>query len=663
MSSSPQERVSQNHRRSDYQRFPVHAVLLVAICEVAGMAAVVHGYQIGKTTLSDDSEFAWFWIGMILIELPLIGFVARGSTSRAVRLALLTLFALVTYAPKLLRNPSSPVYSDEFAHWRAAEEIIKTGALFHPNPLITIISRYPGLGSATAVMVNATGLTIWQAAIVLLIIFHVALVLGIAAIAESIGLSDRTSSIAAIVYSLNSSFLYFDTEYAYESMAIALLVWTLVAYIRTIRSQPGQGRASWGGLTVVLAAATIITHHLSSIALLLTMSFIAIALSVSGFAREDDWRRTAGVAWLLTLTSTVMLCLWIFLVAPGTVAYLSPYFGGGLSELLKFLGSSGGSRQLFTASLSPAWEQKSAYLSTIIALIMALGGVLLIRGQIRNKKLPSGRQRALTFAFALSGLVYFPSTVFILFPFSAEGARRSWAFTWIGLCILIAPAAIWLLDWVRARKHQWQRVIMRSGLGGVFAVALVGGTAAGLDASYRFPGPFLYGSDARAVTPELIAMDAWFAARFGTGNNIIAERDIGLILGSFGLQNPSEPSSGFPVWNLYLEKPGAPIEPPYLLSELSASNYSFLIVDQRMAYELPEVGVTFANGEPSSMHILHRGKTVFYGNLSKFNDESWMIKVYQSDNYSIYRLELPVGTKGYSQVRLPTSKGKLSVSP
>ena len=76
----------------------------------------------------------------------------------------------------------------------------------------------------------------------LLLLFHVTLVLGIAALAESLGLSNRTASVVAIIYGLNSSFLYFDTQYAYESMAITLVVWALVAYVRAIRSHVGTGQ-------------------------------------------------------------------------------------------------------------------------------------------------------------------------------------------------------------------------------------------------------------------------------------------------------------------------------------------------------------------------------------------------------------------------------------
>jgi hypothetical protein len=650
--SRPESSVRYHQARRVYL---LSVAALVGWCEVAGMAAVVHAYNVAQYTLTGTPEFAWFWAGMILMELPLAGLIACRATPRAVRTALLTFYGFASYGPKLLRNPTAPIYHDEFAHWRATYEILSTGKLFQPNPIISIIARYPGLHAATAAVVHATGLTIWQAATLLLILFHVTLVLGIAELAQAVGFNNRTASLIAILYGLNSSFLYFDTQYAYESMAITFLVWTLVAYIRAIRACLHGGQAAWSVLTLVLAAGTIITHHLSTATLVLIMALVSLAVSIPWLARREGWIRTAVMAWSLTLVTTLMAGAWFLFVAPGTWSYLSPFLGQGLSELMQDVNGSGNTRQLFAASLSPVWEQQSAYLVPVFALGLAVGGLVLIRGRIKAGSLPRGELRAIVIAFVLFGLAYFPSNAFILTPSGEEGARRSWAFTWIGLSMLAGPAAIWLLDWARRSTHRWRRVSLRSALTAALAIALVGGTAAAVPAYYRFPGPFLFGSDARSVTPELLAMSEWFSTRFGADNDIFTDRYTGLILASFGLQNTVYPSTAFPVWDLYLAKPGAPIEPPNLLGEIASSNITYLIVDRRMAYELPEIAAYFTPTDPASL-LRQSGKPVFYGRLQKFDAIQWMVKVFQSDNYSIYRLNLPAAPIGYQQ-KAPISQG------
>ena len=82
------------------------------------MAALIHAYDVALTTLSNESEFAWFWLGVCLLEFPLVGLVVRKATPPSLRTGLLTLFGFVSFAPKLLRDPTSPVFHDEFAHWR-----------------------------------------------------------------------------------------------------------------------------------------------------------------------------------------------------------------------------------------------------------------------------------------------------------------------------------------------------------------------------------------------------------------------------------------------------------------------------------------------------------------------------------------------------------------
>ena len=635
-------------------------IAAVAACEVAGLTAIAASYLIAQTTASDEAEFIWFWLGMIAIELPVIAVIARRGSSAAARSAALVVLGFVSYAPKLLRDPSGPAYHDEFAHWRDTYDIVASGRLFQNAQIIPIIARYPGLHATTAVLVDVTGLDIWQAATVLLLLCHVTLLLGIAVLARAVGLGSRAAGLAAAAYGFNASFLYFDTQFAYESMAITLVVWALAAFAQALRGRPGPQRRAWCGLTVLLASGCVITHHLSTIELTVVMAGVSIAISLPGLARSDGWKGTAATAWGLTAFTGLAITAWIVFVAPGTVAYLSPYLGAGLSQLLHLAAGKGSGRQLFSASLSPWWEHDAAFAVTVIALGLAVGSLLMLRRWLRQRELPSGRGRALLVAYTALGLIYFPSTAFILSPAGAEGARRSWAISWIGLAIAVGPMVAWLLDWAARRSRMGTRAAVRIGLAAVAAVALVGGTAAGLDASYRLPGPYLFGSDARSDTPELDAMTRWFLDRFGPGNNVVTDRYTGLLIASYGLQNTALPSAGFPVWDLYSDKPGGPIGPPSLITELTSADFRYLIVDERMADDAPQLGVYFEGTEPTGF-IRPDGEPVFKGRLGKFNTISWMAKVFQSDNYAVYRMSLPASGDRYqaSPVRL---RGKLTVA-
>jgi len=610
------------------------------------MAAIVRSYLIAQTTVSNEAEFVWFWLGMSCVELPVIALLGRRTTSTAARSALLVVIGIATYAPKLLRDPGGPVYHDEFAHWRDTYDIIVSGHLFQPAQIISIIARYPGLHAATAVVVDITGLSIWQAATVLLLFCHVALLLGIAALARAVGLDSRAAALAAVAYGFNPSFLYFDTQFAYESMAITLVVWTLAAFAQAIRAPTGPQRRAWCCLTAVLALGCVITHHLSTIELTGVMALASATLSVPRLARSAGWKATAATAWGLTAFTGAAIVAWIALVAPATVAYLSPYFGSGLSQLMNMAAGASSGRQLFSASLSPGWEHLAAFGVTIVALGFVAGGFFLHGARPPATRPPSGRQRALLLAYTALGLVYFPSTVFILAPAGAEGARRSWAFTWIGLAIVAGPVGAWLLDWTAARARGLTGGILRPALAALTIVCLVGGTAAGLDASYRFPGPYLYGADARSDTAELNAMTQWFLASLGPGNNVVTDRYTGLIMGSYGLQDLADPSSGFPVWDLYTDKPGQPLGPPFLIADLTSAGFRYLVVDKRMATDAPQVGVYFEGSEPDGF-VLPGRQPIFKGRLAKFDGVRWMTKLFESDNYAVYRMNLPVANTTY----------------
>src|SRR5260370_14292273 len=124
--SPESQRSPAKHRAAPGTRLWV-VVAALAVCEAAGLAAIVLAYQVAQTRLTSTSEFAWFWVGIFLLELPIAVLCARRATAPATRMALLILYGLVSYAPKLLRNPTSPAYHDELAHWRETHDILSAG--------------------------------------------------------------------------------------------------------------------------------------------------------------------------------------------------------------------------------------------------------------------------------------------------------------------------------------------------------------------------------------------------------------------------------------------------------------------------------------------------------------------------------------------------------
>ena len=575
------------------------------------------------------SPFGLFWLGMLVFTLPAAGWVTRRATGPRLRLAVLIGYAGFTYLPKLLRNPTGPLYHDEFAHWRQSQEILLDGRLFEANPIVRVIGDFPGLHSTVASIAALTGASVWHAALVVLIAAHVLVVLGVAVLAEEIWRDGRTAAIAAIIYSLNSSFLYFDTQFGYESLAIALLIWTLVALHRAMRASAARSRSGWAATTLVLAGTTIATHHLTALGLITTMAIVSLVVTVRAVRRTGAVVAATWTAWVLTAAAAALVGFWLFWVAPKTAGYLDPYLGKALDQFAGMAGDGGsGKRTLFKQSVAPWWERSAAFAAQACALVAtAVAAYRLYRHRDSD---PVSRSAAL--AMLILGACYFPAALLILTPSGAEGARRSWAFSYLGIALVAAPVIVALLDRAARRRT---RLLTGAALLAACGTVLVGNNAAGMNPSYRFPGPPVYGSDTRSATPEVMAAAEWLRDTHGRGLRIVADRYSGLIFGSYGGQNPVTGSVTFPTYDVYLAQPGRPV-PPALITQLSSWRFGYLIVDRRMAREVPEIQIYFETNEP----IPHDGRPAFtLGQLTKFDRTPWTIKIYDGGNIAIYRFD------------------------
>jgi hypothetical protein len=434
--------------------------------------------------------------------------------------------------------------------------------------------------------------------------------------------------VSAVIYSLNSSFLFFDTQFGYESTAIALLIWTLVALQRAMRGPGRRTRSGWAAMTVLLTGATITTHHLTALGLILTMIIVSATITLPAVRRRAAAVVAARLAWALTAVAAALIAAWLSWVAPKTAGYLDPYLGKALDQFAGMAGAGAGGRTLFKQSVTPWWEQNAAFAAPALALAaMTVAGYRLWR-----RRDPDPVARCAAQAMFVLGACYFPAALLILTPSGAEGARRSWAFSYLGIALVVAPVVVALLD--RAARRP-ARLITGGALLALCAVVLVGNTAAGMNPSYRFPGPPVYGSDTRSVTPEVVAAADWLRDTHGRGLRIVADRYSGLIFGSFGEQNPVTGSVTFPTYEVYLTQPGRPV-PPALITQLSSWNFGYLIVDRRMATEVPEIQIYFETNEP----IPHHGRPAFsLRQLTKFDTTPWTIKIYDSGNIAIYRFD------------------------
>jgi hypothetical protein len=162
----------------------------------------------------------------------------------------------------------------------------------------------------------------------------------------------------------------------------------------------------------------------------------------------------------------------------------------------------------------------------------------------------------------------------------------------------------------------------------------MGNVASGFNEFYRFPGPYAYGTDTRSQTAEMRGAVDWFRATQGTERRMIVDRYNGMVFASRGRQQTVAPSRAFPAWDLFFSA-----KPPdsALLGQIGTSGDTYLVVDQRMARELPHIGIYFNGNEPKAQE---RTRPLDRRALEKFEDLPYARNIYSSDTLKIYRLRV-----------------------
>ena len=567
-------------------------------------------------------QFTLFWVGMLIAVVPSAFRLALRSPSRVERHCLVAAIALFFFLPKVLRHVGGPIYADEIAHWRQSSVAVSTGDLTPKNPFISVANSFPSLHAVTVALHSATGLTVYAAGVVLVSAFLVLNVVGVFTLAETLTHSARAASLAALVYSLNSSFMFFDTQYAYESMALPLFIWVVVAMARSQRSAARRRESlGWLGVALVTAAGLTVTHHLTSYVLALLLVLASVVSVLLRRAGRIGLLPARGL-YLLTAAFLEMVAIWTFFFAQDVYGYLAPHLSGGVEQLSSLISHQGsGGRQLFQKSTSPRYEHVFAFVAPGVAAAVAVLGLPTLRRRVFRS--------ALLLAVVLLGFLYFPSVPFILTPAGAEAARRSWAFAYVGLAIVIALSFEGLLR--RARRRGEPAWSGAGAIAGVVFVLLLGNVAAGLSVEYRFPGPYVFGSDARSVGAEQLDATARFTAAHGQNIRIIANRSDGLAFGLLGFNEPERAYSGYPLWQFYFD----PQRPdPSLFATLRYRDVQFLIVDKRTPLELPRTGVLMNRSEPLANR---RTTPPPRAAIDKYDITPWTARVYESTNIEVNR--------------------------
>ena len=202
-----------------------------------------------------------FWLGMAAVWIPSAARVVGTSASRSERILVLALLVMFLYIAQVLFNPSGFTPHDPFLWDLTTTDILHTGTLFNPNPLLPVSPLYPGLAATTAALVTLTGLSTFAASMLIIGVAQILFALALFLLYERVGRSSWIAGVATLVYLTNPQFT-FDQLYAYESLALPLAI---ALFYRVLQGLTGaENRKGHIAVVLILILALDVTHHLTS---------------------------------------------------------------------------------------------------------------------------------------------------------------------------------------------------------------------------------------------------------------------------------------------------------------------------------------------------------------------------------------------------------------
>ncbi len=519
-----------------------------------------------------------FDLGVLLIVVPVVARLWQTSNSRAETIGLVLVLGLGLYLVSVLRYPLYFTSYDELLHYRTAEDILQTHQLFTGNSLLPVSPLFPGLEIVTTALASVSGIGIFPAGVVLVGAAREMMLLTLFLLFERLGESARVAGLGTVLYMGSSTFMFFDTSFAYESLGLPLA--TLVVFVLLRRSQgtTPRERWMWTGLAILLMLAVSITHPVTAYMLTLFLGLWSLATL---YLRKNRERRLSPIEMAIFLLS--WNAAWLFSIAQITIRYLQPYTTDAITTLVRLLTGQGGDRQL----LAVAVGQGTIDVERLIALGSVgciLTGLVLGLGQWWRQP----RGQSLSLALALGSFAYPAIPLLRLNANTWQFSNRLAGFLFVALGYIMALGLARLElppRWTRVRN--WLAIP-------ALLVIFRGGIAAGSSPATRLPGPYAIVADNRSIDAQGLQAAEWARAVLGPNQRMAADRVQTILMGSFGRQSLiTNQSDGVSVSGIFL-KPELRQEDYALLAQ---TGLHYLVIDRRITAGVPLYGFYFEEWE------------------------------------------------------------------
>lgn len=626
------------HRRhAETERVARYWVVFLWLVPAAGVLSLALADASGRA--SSDWADPLYWLGLCLIYLPAVARVfIGGQIGRGEGLSAVLIVACGFSLVRILAYPTGYALNDEFQHLRTLQDILASGHLFAPNPILPVSPAFPGLELPTVALIRLTGLPDFVASMCVIVIAKQLLTLALFLTFERVARSTRFATIGTLIYLANPTVLYDDGQFAYEILGLALAALSLYLLV-CATTRHGVARVPYLLLAIPTAAALVVTHHVSGLLFLAFLIFWAVIEP-----RFDNGLGSWRVPTIAISAIVPMMALWYVFVANIVWWYLAPFPQLAISELINVLSGAGQSRSLFSHAGTPVplWEQLAIYTAVAIT-----AGGLIFGWMVAVQRY---RLSGLGKVFALAGMAYFASVALHFVPAGLAGATRLMGWAFIPAGFLLALDVV-VLTTGAGKRPAWRVLQARGWLGAasrftvrvaarrvvrklVLPLALT--VACGIillgdistDAGFPWfhtPGPFIMNGDARGISQEGISSAVWMREVVGPGHNLATDAESSLLLATYGAQFPN------PYLSVIFTDPQYDAQVQHIIAD---RHLQYLVVDMRMSEMLPAQGYYFGAGGDESFHTSPLSRAA----LEKFGSVVGIDLVYDSGNLQIYKL-------------------------
>jgi hypothetical protein len=626
-------------------RFALGAAPALALVAAIGLALISSANNGAR--LGDSGSEALFWVGLLLIYLPIVLRLFGRGASSAERMALVVLLGTALYIVKVVHSPAGFTLHDELASWRGVWDLLGSGHLFSENPLVGGYSVFPGMTAVTAALTQLSGLSIFVSALILIGVARVVLMVALFLILERAAGSARAAGIAIAVYACNPSILYFDSQFGYESLGLAIAGAYLLVVMRGAGLDRRDRRAPAVNLLVALAVLTagmVITHHLTTYAMIAFLALWTAAIWILRGRRPADQllvplprerHRQPHLSLVKTIRTRVRVgpalgCLllgaaglgWFAFVAGGaTQDELGSVFANAISALFHLVFGGGGTKTLFkagTGQVDPLIVRVLGLASVgVLALVIPVGVWRVWRDH---------RTNTLAISLAAVGLLYPFTLVPRLTAAGSEISQRASEFVFVGIGFVTAILFLHLAE-ALGRQRGRLLALLATGLAGL---VFVGGVILGESPVTRQPGRFEVGAESRSISPQGAAAARFAYEHLPHDSRILVDGPNGLLLGSYGELDPVIGSiRGIPVTEVFFSKKFNRKDRIVIVHDA----IDYIVVDRRLGHSLPVDSYYYDRDEPRAGE---RTNAISGASLRKFNSVSAINRIYDNGPIVIY---------------------------